>query len=214
MNSQVKLIARSALSLVATLAIGGGVTYALFTSDPVTITGTTIASGSDVIRICNANTSTPAGTNTWKDSIAPVINFSAVNPGATGVDVSAGHNMYLGNDNGSLGSALGGGICDAYQAGVTPGNSTVNVRMTPTLLNLNCPTDPTLSTAMEIRFDLGGTLTPYKTLDAWVANTSWYGPTFNPGSANPVQILARLDSSFATQNATCTFDIQFVGQQV
>lgn len=216
MNQHAKVIGRSLLSLAATLVIGGGVTYALFTSNQVTVSQTQISTGSADLRICNSSASNPAGSNTWKDTISPVIDFSSLNPGSTGVDITAGHVMYLGNDDGSLGDALVGSNpthCTSYESSITPGNSTVGLRMVPALSTPVCTVDPSLANVLELRFDFGGTKTQYRTLTNWVGNTTSFTPTFLVGEAKQFKMEARLDDTYTTQGATCTFDVAFTGQQ-
>lgn len=216
MNQHAKVIGRSLLSLAATLVIGGGVTYALFTSNQVTVSQTQVSTGSADLRICNSLASNPVGSNTWKDTISPVIDFSALNPGATGVDISAGHVMYLGNDDGSLGDSLvtsNPTHCTSYESGITPGNSTVGLRMVPALTTPICTVDPALGNTLELRFDFGGTKTQYRTLTNWVGNTTSFAPTFPAGEARQFKMEARLDSAYQTQGASCTFDVTFSGEQ-
>lgn len=224
MTDKGKILARSVLSLVATLAIGGGLTYAAFTSNQVTIANSQIGSGSADLLLCNSNGSTPPGTNTWKPTISPQIDLSGINPGDTNVPVTAPHQMFIGNDSGALATVFNGDpnfapYCTAYESGVTPGNSTVDMRMVPTLDNIVCPDDPGLADALSLRFGFDdgtnpATFTPYKTLNGWDTNTTRYAPTFTPGQALRVSFEAKLASSYNVQGANCTFDTHFTGEQV
>lgn len=211
MNSQVKLIARSALSLVATLAIGGGVTYALFTSNVVTISGnTTVSAGSANLAICNTSSN---GSDTWKGDIQPQLDLSGLNPGSTDIEVTAGHELYLGNDDGSLQDSVLTDGCDSYEPGFILGNSTVEQKFMPHVTVNNCPN---MADDLSLEFVLGGApISGYKTLNAWQANTSFFNnPTLLAGEAKQLQIFAKLSQNFSLPGETCTFNIDFTGRQV
>ncbi|MBI2590070.1 hypothetical protein HYW32_03580 [Candidatus Berkelbacteria bacterium] len=213
MDKHRKVLLRSILSLVSVLAIGGGVTYALFTSNTVTVGQSQMTTGGADLRICNSLNSNPVGSNTWKDSISPTIDFSAVNPGDTDIDVTLGHEMYLGNDDGTLEDAVGGGICSGYDGAITPGNSTVPLNMIPTISNIVCTGGSDLENQLSLRFNLGGSFTGYKTLTGWSTNTTDYLPDFLTGEAKMFSMQAKLPSAYALQDATCTFDTNFQGEQ-
>ena len=211
MNGHMKVITRSVLSLVATIAIGGGVTYALFTSNAVTVSQTQLSTGTANLRICNSSNSTPVGSNVWKNSISPTISFSGLTPSTTGVDVTMGQDLYLGNDDGSLQDAVGTGLCNGYDSSVTPGNSSIALKMMPTISSPVC-TDSALSTALELGFTYGTSTVSYQTLTALTTNTTASG-TFAVGEAKQLKLKARLDPTYTNQGQSCTFDITFVGQQ-
>jgi hypothetical protein len=211
MNSRVKLIGRSVLSLVATLAIGGGITYALFTSNSVTVTQSKLTTGTANLRICDSSASTPAGTNTWQDSFSSKIDFTGLTPSTTGVDITPNQKIYLGNDDGSLQDAIDNVLCNSYKSGVTPGNSNITLKMVPTISSLVC-TDPALKDAMELGFIYGASSPTYQSLNYWTTNDTASG-TFAAGEAKTLQLKARLDPNYTNQNQNCTFDTTFVGQQ-
>jgi len=215
MDSRKVTLLRSVLSLVAVVALGGGVTYAVFTSNQVTVSQTQVTTGSADLKVCNSDQSTPPGSDTWKNSISPVIDFDGINPGDSNIDVSVGHSMYIGNDDGSLDDNIVGPPveCDDYDAGVTPGISTVDMKMMPVLgdPDVGCLT---LKDDMELRFGFDGSYTPYKTLTDWFGNSSVYGPKFLVGESKQLTIQAKLDNGVDSQDENCTFDVSFEGQQV
>ncbi len=215
MKGSMKVIGRSVLSLAATLAIGGGVTYALFTSNPVTVSQTTLSTGSSNLRICNSNQSTPVpGSNHWQDSVSASITFAGLTPGAAVVDIAPTTKLFLGNDNGSLATGLGDGQCDGYD--VAAGTSTVSFKVVPTLENVVCGDDAEttlkLRDLLSMRFTAGTTASTYKTLAEWTTNTTASGSTFAPGDVKPLKLEAKLDSTYERQGVTCTFDVKLLGQ--
>jgi hypothetical protein len=216
MKGHIKVIGRSLLSLVATIAIGGGVTYALFQSNQVTLSQTTLSTGTADLRICNSNQSTPTGSNTWKNSISPVLSIAGLTPGGSYADVTPNSRFFFGNDNGSLATTLGT-ECTTYESGVTPGTSTTSYKLVPTLSGLNCTDDtgtaPFLRDSLNLRFVLGATTSTGHNLAYWATNTGKLSPTFLPGEVNQLKLEAYIDSAYSTQGQTCTFDINFVGQQ-
>lgn len=200
---------RSVVSLVAVVAVGGGITYAAFTSNAVTVSQTQVTTGSADLKICNSNASTPAGSNTWKNSVSPQINFDGINPGDSNVPVTTGHSMYVGNDGGQLQDNLGA-ECNSYDAGVTAGDSTVPLKLVPVVTATSCPN---LSNDLQLRFGFDGSFTSYKSITNWSTNTSALGPTFNVDDAKLMAIEAKLGSGVTLQGETCTFDVTFTGEQ-
>lgn len=215
MNGHAKVVVRSVLSLVATVAIGGGVTYALFTSNAVTVSQTNVSTGTANLRICNSNQGGSNGDNLWKNSIQPTIDYSGLNPGDTAIDIAPGSHMFLGNDNGSLDTKA---TPDCTDYGVAKGTSSASFKMVPSLPSVTCTDDSSgnpllLKDAMSLRFTFGTSATTYKTLAQWVGNTTPFSPTFAAGDAKALKLEAKLDSAYTTQGQKCTFDITFVGQQ-
>ncbi|MBI4022905.1 hypothetical protein HY375_01960 [Candidatus Berkelbacteria bacterium] len=201
---------RSVLSLVAVVALGGGVTYALFTSNQVTVSQTQVTTGSADLKICNSLNSTPAGSNTWKTSVSPLINFDGISPGDSDVDISTGVSIYVGNDGGQLQDNLGA-ECNSYDATVTAGSSTVDMKMVPVVTATSCPN---LSGDLQLRFGFDGTFTAYKTITNWGTNTSALGPTFAVDDAKLLAMQAKLANGVTLQDENCTFDVNFTGEQV
>lgn len=220
MNQHAKVIGRSLLSLAATLVIGGGVTYALFTSNQVSIAANTVSTGGADLRICDGTANSPAPVGEWRDSVPTTMTFSGLNPGMSDEDVMQGMSIYLGNDNGTLVSALPVATCDNYA--VTAGSSTINMDFIPTTGNISCSAvDPNFASVLNIRYgfnDVDGdpndtVWTGYRTVAAWASNTTDYAVGLTPGSAAQLSIQARLASSYSTQGASCTFESNFVGEQ-
>ncbi|MEK7184289.1 MAG: hypothetical protein AAB701_02095 [Patescibacteria group bacterium] len=216
MNNHVKVIGRSLLSLVATLVIGGGVTYALFTSNQVSIAANTVSTGGADLRICDG---TAAG-GQWQDTVTTAISFAGLNPGAVDQDVMSGIAIYLGNDDGTLATpVVPVANCAAYNIAVTPGASTINMDFIPTTGNITCTAaDPSFSSSLNIRYGFQvGAATPvwtgYKTVAAWASSTTDYSVGLTPGNTAQLLIQARLANTYSTQGASCTFDSRFVGEQ-
>lgn len=207
MNNHVKIISRSILSLVATLAIGGGITYALFNSNTVTISGNSMAGGEAAIKLCNAT-----GANNWRNTISPSLSVSDLVPSATDTkQLTADNQIYLGNDGGSL-DALLDPSCDTYFD--TASSSDVAMAIVPTLNTVRCPDDPNLATQMKLKFDFndGTVVTSEKSLTDWTSNSTGWG-SLAPDEVYEVNIIGRLGTGATTQNGTCTFDINFAGEQ-
>lgn len=217
MNGRAKIIGRSLLSLVATVAIGGGVTYALFTSNQVSIASNTVSTGDANLRVCDGTANSPTPIGEWRDSITTNMTFAGLNPGATDQDVMNGMAIYLGNDDGTLDTAPVTN-CDNYA--VTAGNSSVNMTFVPTVGNIVCSSvDPAFASTLQIRYGFTDVLTSttvystYKTVANWATNTTDYGADLTPGNAVRLSIQAKLASTYSTPAASCTFDSRFVGEQ-
>lgn len=211
-----KVITRSVLSLVVTIAIGGGVTYALFTSNQVSIASNTVSTGDADLRVCDGTANGPTPVGEWRDTTTTAMTFAGLNPGQTDVDVMNGTSIYLGNDDGTLDTAPIAN-CDGYA--VAPGNSSVNMTFVPTTNSIVCTgVDPAFSSSLQIRYGFDDGVNPtvfssYKTISSWSGNTTNYGASLAPGNAVKVHIQAKLTSTYATPGASCTFDSRFVGEQ-
>lgn len=196
----------SIVSLVVVLALGVGATYALFTSNTVTISANTLTTGEATIKLCNK-----LGLNDWRNTLSPVLILTDMIPGGTERELTGSAEIYLGNDNGVLGTNNTGGCVSYFDAA---GHSDVAMRMIPKVSNLNCPGVSVLGDQLELRFDMNGSSTGYAPLSWWVNNIGPYTPTFNPGETARVLMYARLVSGAAAQKTTCTFDVTFTGEQV
>lgn len=100
-----KKLLKSIISLAVVLALGAGATYALFTSNTVTISNNTLTTGEAAIKLCNAD-----GTNNWKTSVNPSFTLADMIPGGEG-ELSEGMRIYLGNDGGGLDAIWG--VCNS-----------------------------------------------------------------------------------------------------
>lgn len=196
----------SATSIVAVIALGAGATYALFTSNTATISANTLTTGLAEIKICKE--STPG---TWNSSVSPGYTIGGLVPGASETEVTAGSQIYLGNDDGDLENELGTGICDAYTG--PEGSSDISLQMVPKISDLVCG-DVSLQTDMQLRFLINGNNTGYGSLAFWTTNTSPIAQTFAPGQAFQVQIFTQLSSLATVQDTSCTFDLDFQGAQI
>lgn len=200
-----KKLVLSATSLLSVLALGIGATYALFTSNTATLSANTLTTGLAEIRVCKENTP-----GTW-DTTAAGFTVSAMVPGAAESELTTGSQVYLGNDDGTLNTELGAGICDQYTG--APGSSDIPLQMVPKLSNLSCG-NVSLETDMQLRFVINSIDSGYGTLSFWTTNTTPYGGTFTPGVAHQVQIFTKLSSGATVQNTSCTFNVDFQGSQV
>lgn len=195
----------SATSIVSILALGVGATYALFTSVPVTLSANTLTTGLAEIRICKETAE-----GTW-NTTATGFTVGGLVPGAAETELTTGVDVFLGNDDGTLATELGAGVCDAYTG--APGSSDIPLQMIPKISTLVCG-DVSLETDMELRFLINGNSTGYETLAFWETNTTPIAQTFAPGQAFEVQIFTQLDTGATFQNTSCTFDMDFQGSQV
>src|SRR3989344_7439758 len=121
-----KKLLMSVSSLVTVLAVGVGATYALFTSNPVTISETTVNTGDATIKLCNAT-----GANNWRNSISG-FTVDGLVPDGPEKEVTLGASVYVGNDHGGFATAVdGGATCGAYFD--TAGTSNVDMKMVPSV---------------------------------------------------------------------------------
>jgi len=199
-------IFKSILTIAVVIAAGAGVTYAQFVSNTVSITGSQATTGDANLKLCNVE-----GNNNWHNTIAPSLVANNLIPGGAEVELTANDAVYLGNDNGSLNNNLGTD-CDSYGA-VTPGSSDVVLDVIPTVTNLSCEQE-SLETNTMLKISLGGDAGVEKSLAAWEANT--VNPLINvisPDEAMQLEMFATLHNDETNPNATCTFDINFIGHQ-
>ncbi len=210
MKGQLQIIGRAALSLVATLAIGGGVTYALFTSNPVTVSSNTVSTGSANVRVCDGTN--PGGQ--WQDSVSTTMSYT-INPGDDDVNVMGTNHLYLANDDGTLATApLPVANCGSYGSGITTGTSTISMQMVPSVSNVTCTAaDSNFGSTLQVRFGNGTQWSSYRSLSSWASNTTDYVPLYAHGTTNELIIQAKLSSTYTTQGASCTFDSHFTGKQ-
>jgi len=197
-------IVKSLVTLVAVIALGVGVTFAAFTSNTATISASSLTTGDANIKLCNSD-----GDDQWKNLISPALSLSDLVPGDTDKDLTAGVDIYLGNDSGDLTDNIAD-ECNTY--GDTAGSSDVELSMVPTISNIVCD-NANLDDQFKVKFQIGSDQTGYLSLAQWSGNTSTVLPVFSIDESNQVKIFAELDSSATDQNANCTFDISFVGQQ-
>src|SRR5690606_6973057 len=146
MDQRKVTLLRSVVSLVAVVALGGGVTYALFTSNTVTLGATQVTTGNADLRICNV-----AGTNDWKDVINPALNVGDLVPGVEKQITNTG-DIHLGNDNGTLATVFGDTRCDSYA--VPAGSSDVAFKVNPQLPGPAACTDTTLNDTLRLKFKI------------------------------------------------------------
>lgn len=202
-----KRLFKSIISLVAVLALGAGATYALFTSNTVTVSNNTLTTGEATIKLCNVD-----GDNEWQNSISPVFTLTDLVPGAVEEELSATAEIWLGNDGGGL-VPVAPGKCTAYDAIDGVGSSDVTMNFVPVVTNLVCG-DASLLNDLTLRLELNGTTMNTLSLGTWAANITAYGPTLAPDFAGQLKLYAALDSGATVQNTTCTFDVTFTGEQV
>lgn len=211
---------QSVASLAAVIGLGGFATYALFTTDPVTISSSTLSTGEATAKLCNASSD---GSKTWKASISPALTLDSLLPGAPESELTGGKTLFFGNDGGTLPtSATNASACTAYEPTGSEGSSDINMKVIPTVANVVCPTGfETLSDDIDLKFTFDDGVNPAtssstKSLtgtSSWSGNTSTTGPVLSPNQAYQVKIFAKLAASVTAQNKTCTFDINFVGKQ-
>lgn len=197
-------VLRSLASLGLVLSLGAGATYALFTSNSTTLQSSALTTGEAAIKLCNDSSD---GSHTWKNTIAPLLSLNSLAPGADDSELTANHDLYVGNDDGSLSA----GTCTTYEDAAS--SSDVSMKLVPVLANLTCG-DDSLKNDLKLKFDIGGTASSTKSLDDWTTNTTSYGIVLAPGDEQEVKIFADFASASTVQNKTCTFDVTFTGKQV
>lgn len=200
-----KRLIQSVFSLVAILALGTGATYALFTSNTVTVSNNTLTTGNATVKICNA-----LGANNWRNSVNPSFVANKLVPGGPEKELSSTGELYLGNDNGGL-VPVAPGKCTSYFDAA--GMSDVPMKFVPQMTAVTCD-DASLKDQMMVRFEIGGVDSGYGSLTFWETNTTTYGATVNPDFAGSLKIYTKLDSAATLQNKTCTFNATFTGKQV
>jgi len=200
-------IIKSTITLVAVLVLGAGVTYAQLTSNDVTIGTSAIASGESALKLCN-----DTGDDNWKLMISPSLSLAGMIPGDAERELTDGKDIYAGNDGGSLNANdLASGGC--YQYGDAAAGSVVNMRLVPSLENVVCEPGIGLSD-MTLSFQIGTTGSNQADLGFWDSNTTAFGDTLAPDDLKEIKIFGKLNSSVTQQNAACTFDVKFSGEQI
>ena len=203
----IRRIVQSMMVIAMVASMAAYTSYAAFTSNEVTIQASSVTTGSANMAICYAT-----GANTWKGLIAPSLAVTDLVPGDTvGKNLTAGKDLYIGNDNGSLPPVLGSGICNSYDGAFTPGSSDVTLNIVPKVTSLSCPS--TLPGEISIALKLDGSTVATDTLTGWSTNTTSVG-SFAPGATRKIEMTATLNSSATDQNTTCTFDFVFGGSSV
>ena len=198
----------SVTSIVSVLALGVGTTFALLTSNTATLSNNTITTGSAAIKLCKANA---GGEDNWKNTLAGNFTLSDMVPGASERELTAGADIEVGNDSGTLTDNLTGPTrCNGYLDAAS--SSDVNLKLVPKIETLVCP--GTLPTDLQLRFDIGGIDSGYGTLAFWQTNTTQYGVQFSPDQNGQIKVFSQLSSGATQQNNTCTFDLTFTGGQV
>src|SRR3989338_7009653 len=135
-------------SLAAVLVIGAGVTYALLTSNTATISATTLNTGTATIKLCNST-----GENDWRNLISG-FTVDGLVPGGPEKEVTDLVEIFVGNDNGGLDTALGVDVCDSYFDAA--GTSDVDMKIVPSLTGVVC-SDASLEGDISLRFAFGAT---------------------------------------------------------
>ena len=206
MNQHAKVIGRSLLSLMATLVIGGGVTYALFTSNTVTISQTTLTSGTAAIKLCDGIDATG-----WRNSVTPTLTGLNLTPG-TEQEITLGQDLYIANDDGTLATTTPPAGCNTYTEAFSL--STIPMTMIPKVAAVTGSNCPALAqNELELRFETGSFNSGYGSLTFWLTNVTPYSNIFSPGQEEEVRIFARLNPTSNQQGLNCIFDITFNGQQ-
>lgn len=200
-------LVKSFMSLALVLAIGSSATYALFTSNTVTISSNAVTTGEANIKLCNSFN----GDDNWKDIINPDLSVGNLVPGGPSLPLT-GADIYVGNDDGSLDTAVLPD-CDDYDESATEGSSDVSMKLVPEITTPVCNAVG-LEDELELEFVIGTTSSGFGSLTFWNTNTAQYGDTLAPGEGKKVVINARLVSTSESQNKTCEFDVNFTGKQV
>ncbi len=210
---------KSILSLTAVAVVGGGATYAAFTTNAVTIANNSVTAGSANLKICNK-----VDTNNWRTSITPNLKVANLTPGAAATELtnsdSSATAIFIGNDGGSLTTNSISG-CASYSD--PAGSSDITLKLQPEITTgtLVCDSGaPTLKDNLQLQFkfyDQAGTLvdsSTTRTLADWVANTTNYGTNFAPNDIQQIKLFASLKSTATAQDANCTFEVKFTGEQI
>jgi len=196
----------SATSLVSVVALGIGTTYALFTSNTVTMSANSITTGVAAIKLCRATTD-----DAWRNALTTNFTLTGMIPGGVEKELTTGAEIHVGNDSGGLINNLTVPTrCNTY--GDTASSSSTNVKLVPKIQNLVCP--GTLPTDLQLRFEIGGIDSGFGTMAFWQTNATPYGAQFNPDQDGQVKIFSQLSSGATDQGTACTFDVTFQGLQV
>lgn len=220
---------KSGLVMVIALALAVSGTYAAFTSNSVTISASTLSTGTAEIKLCQADT---AGMHDWRTTVAPGLTLSNLTPAANtsdpGTELTATKSILLGNDGGTLPASAGSfpGTCNTY--GEAAGSSDVAMRILPTVVVSSC-SSADMAGQLELRFALANSdettqvaESDWKTLTTWGTNTTVMDQVgsstdfvMTPNQVQQVKVFGRLKSTAtsATQGQSCTFNIVLTGQQ-
>lgn len=188
--------------------LGAGAAYAFYLSNTVSIGNNTVTTSEAAIKVCDVT-----GNNRWTTSMSPALNLSAMVPGEER-DAFAGRIMYVGNDNSSLETAAGGSRCTTYDTSVPREQSTVAMKLVPTLAwaNESCPIS--LANDLQVKIDVDTASSGFKTLQTWSSNAADVGSQLAPNSASQFKVYTQLASGSTVQNGSCTFTINLTGKQV
>jgi hypothetical protein len=200
-------IIKSTITLAVVIALGAGVTYAQLTSNQVSIGTSAMTSGESSLKLCN-----DTGDDLWKLTISPALSLAGMVPGETERELTEGKDIYAGNDSGVLDvNTLSPVGCNGY--GDTAGSSDVNMRLVPSVDTVVC-TGGIAETDMTLSFQIGSTGSNQADLGFWDTNTTAFGDTLTPDELKEIRIFGKLNSSVTQQNASCTFDVKFSGEQI
>jgi hypothetical protein len=199
-------IIKSGLVIASALSLGIGATFASFTSNVVSITGSTVTTGEAALKVCDVGE-----TNKWSNTISPSLSISGVIPGEER-DLLGTHEIYLGNDDGNLTNNLMNSACSSYSADPV-GSSDVAMKILPNVFlpTGSCP--DALTSNIKLRFEVNGTSTDAKTLNAWVTNTTQAEPILGAGQEGQLKVYAQLSSTTTSSNTPCSFTLNFTGKQ-
>jgi hypothetical protein len=202
-----KRLIKSTTTLAVVLVLGAGVTYAQLTSNDVIIGTSAMTSGESSLKLCN-----DTGDDLWKLTISPALSLAGMVPGETERELTEGKDIYAGNDSGVLDvNTLSPVGCNGY--GNTVGSSDVSMRLVPNIENVDC-TNGITAEDMTLSFQIGGTGSNHASLTFWDGNTTAFGDTLLPDDLKEIRIFGKLNSDVTEQNAACTFEVKFSGEQI
>lgn len=193
------------MTVTLVVAIAAPSTYAALVTNTVSLAGNTLSTASADLAICNAND------DLWDNTLTSTFTVSDIAPGSTSALTTA-QTIYIGNDGGSLDSNQS--ACSSYDAGYTAGNSAVDIQVVPTISNVDCGNDFSLTSQMQLEIVIGTDSTGYQTMDSWTFNSTAYGPIISPDEEYEINVNTQLADDFDVQGGSCTFDLQLRGRQI
>lgn len=201
-----KRLIRSLITIKLLLLAAIPTAYASLVTNTVALAGNTVNTATAEMAICNKSTS-----NSWMTSLtSESFSVSDLAPGSTSA-LTTLDSIYVGNDGGNLDTSSG---CKDYDASYTPGSSSINMEVVPSITNVNCGNEFDLQNALLVEFVIGGVSSGYQSMNNWSFNSTAFGNTLSPDDAQTINVNTQLSNDFDVQGGTCTFDLRLKGRQI
>lgn len=192
-----------ALAVVGLVSLSGGLVYAYFISNTISIQGNQVSSGEAAVKLCD---SAVAG---WTTSVTKNFDLGRLLPGQERNLMADNTTLLIGNDNGSLSDAAA--PCNAYIDRSVASNTPL--RFVPRVAyNAEVCSESAIND-FKLRFEVDGIDTGYRSLAEWQTNDAVVEPIFQPGQFGNLKTFVQLNPESTQHNASCPFDLNLVARQ-